>query len=296
MLADDVACNSRNPVPATVYNSYLRKLDLYGDNIEVDYRGYDVNVENFIRLLTGRHEEHTPRSKRLLTDDRSNVLVYMTGHGGEDFLKFQDNEELGSQDLADAFAQMYEKKRYHELLFMIDTCQAASMYTKIYSPNILSAASAKSGEPSYSHHADNDIGVAVIDRFTYYNLETFEKMERDDQQSLAKLFSTYNPQLMHSHPTVRGDLFKRHLSKTPVTDFFGGVQSVELTASKTKLAEKKTIIPTEKKVFKELPKVHTSNLLCPTTFLEAIPLNFWIGLALFITLSAISIAAETKPI
>lgn len=101
---------------------------------------------------------------------------------------------------------------------------------------------------------------------------------------------------MHSHPTVRGDLFKRHLSKTPVTDFFGGVQSVELTASKTKLAEKKTIIPTEKKVFKELPKVHTSNLLYPTTFLEAVPLNFWIGLALFITLSAMSIAAETKPI
>ncbi|KAJ3324082.1 glycosylphosphatidylinositol anchor biosynthesis [Boothiomyces sp. JEL0866] len=301
MLADDVACNSRNPVPATVYNSYLRKLDLYGDNIEVDYRGYDVNVENFIRLLTGRHEEHTPRSKRLLTDDRSNVLVYMTGHGGEDcslllkiVLKFQDNEELGSQDLADAFAQMYEKKRYHELLFMIDTCQAASMYTKIYSPNILSAASAKSGEPSYSHHADNDIGVAVIDRFTYYNLETFEKMERDDTQSLAKLFSTYNPELMHSHPTVRGDLFKRHLSRTPVTDFFGGVQSVELTTVKTKLAEKKTIIPIRKREFKQLPQVHTSYVLQRTTFFEAIPLNFWIGLALFISLSAISIAAETQ--
>lgn len=119
MLADDVACNARNPVPASVYNSNKRQLDLYGDNIEVDYRGYDVNVENFVRLLTGRVEDEVPRSKRLLTDDRSNVLVFMTGHGGEDFLKFQDNEELGAQDIADAFAQMWEKKRYHELLFMI---------------------------------------------------------------------------------------------------------------------------------------------------------------------------------
>jgi phosphatidylinositol glycan class K len=53
MLADDVACNSRNHFPATVYNNAGRMLDLYGSNIEVDYRGYEVTVENFIRLLTG---------------------------------------------------------------------------------------------------------------------------------------------------------------------------------------------------------------------------------------------------
>lgn len=82
----------------------------------------------------------------------------MTGHGGEDFLKFQDNEELSSKDLADAFAQMFEKKRYHEMLFMIDTCQGQSMFDKIYSPNIISASSSKTGEPSYSHSADHDIG------------------------------------------------------------------------------------------------------------------------------------------
>ena len=100
MLADDVACNPRNTYPATVYNNQRRTLDLYGDNVEVDYRGYDVTVENFIRLMTGRVEPHIPRSKRLLSDDKSNILLFMTGHGGEDFLKFQDNEEIGAQDIA----------------------------------------------------------------------------------------------------------------------------------------------------------------------------------------------------
>ena len=52
-----------------------------------------------------------PRSKRLLTDETSNVLIFMTGHGGDDFLKFQDSEEIGAQDIADAVAQMFEKKR-----------------------------------------------------------------------------------------------------------------------------------------------------------------------------------------
>lgn len=53
MLADDVACNPRNKFPGSVYAKAGRHLDLYGENIEVDYRGYEVTVENFIRLLTG---------------------------------------------------------------------------------------------------------------------------------------------------------------------------------------------------------------------------------------------------
>lgn len=112
MLPDDMACNPRNAFPGTVYNNADRALDLYGDNIEVDYRGYDVTVENFIRLMTDRVGEDMPRSKRLMTDERSNILVYMTGHGGNEFLKFQDAEEISAFDLADAFGQMWEKKRY----------------------------------------------------------------------------------------------------------------------------------------------------------------------------------------
>jgi len=161
MLADDIACNPRNSFPGTVFNNADRALDLYGDNIEVDYRGYEVTVENFIRLLTGnidlvaglivgRVSPDTPRSKRLLTDDRSNVFVYMTGHGGDEFLKFQDAEEISAFDIADAFEQMWEKRRYHEILFMIDTCQANTMYSKLYSPNILASGSSELDESSYS--------------------------------------------------------------------------------------------------------------------------------------------------
>lgn len=58
MLADDVSCNPRNTYPATVYNNAARFLDLYGDNVEVDYRGYEVTVENFIRMLTGKITTH----------------------------------------------------------------------------------------------------------------------------------------------------------------------------------------------------------------------------------------------
>lgn len=54
MLADDVACNPRNPFAGTVYSNADRKTDLYGDKIEVDYKGEEVTVEAFLRLLSGQ--------------------------------------------------------------------------------------------------------------------------------------------------------------------------------------------------------------------------------------------------
>ncbi|OMP87252.1 GPI-anchor transamidase [Diplodia seriata] len=233
MLPDDMACNPRNAFPGTVYNNADRALDLYGDNIEVDYRGYEVTVENFIRLMTDRVGEDMPRSKRLLTDDRSNILVYMTGHGGNEFLKFQDAEEISAFDLADAFEQMWEKKRYHEMLFMIDTCQANTMYSKFYSPNIIATGSSEIDQSSYSHHADNDVGVAVIDRYTYYNLEFLETQVKDPSSklTLGDLFDSYDETKIHSHPGFRYDLFhggEKAARDRLVMDFFGNVQNVEV--------------------------------------------------------------------
>lgn len=265
MLPDDMACNPRNAFPGTVYSNADRAVDLYGDNIEVDYRGYEVTVENFIRLLTDRVGDEMPRSKRLLTDDRSNILVYMTGHGGNEFLKFQDAEEIGAFDLADAFEQMWEKKRYgpplapcffppspypattpltvpnpcprtpryHEILFMIDTCQANTMYSKLYSPNIIATGSSELDQSSYSHHADNDVGVAVIDRYTYYNLEFLEAEVRDisSKKTVGDLFDSYNFEKIHSTAGMRYDLFPGGADAARsrlLTDFFGNVQNVEI--------------------------------------------------------------------
>ncbi|KAK4336657.1 hypothetical protein RND71_044218 [Anisodus tanguticus] len=145
MLADDMACNSRNCKPGIIYNNVNQQINLYGDDIEVDYRGYDVTVHNFIRLLTGRVENSTPKSKQLLTDE---------GHGGNGFLKFQDSEELTNIELAEAIDQMYQKRRYNEILLITETCQAESMNEKLYSPNVVGIASSKIGEDSLSHHGD----------------------------------------------------------------------------------------------------------------------------------------------
>ena len=233
LLPDDMACNPRNAFSGTVYSNADRRMDLYGENVEVDYRGYEVTVENFIRLLTDRWEEGVPASKRLQTDEGSNILIYMTGHGGSEFLKFQDSEEISSWDLADAFSQMREKKRYNEMLFMIDTCQANTLYRQFYAPGVIATGSSEEDESSYSHHADNDVGVAVIDRWTYYVLEFLETQVTSptSDKTLGDLFDSYDVGKIHSQPGVRWDLFPggEELGRNRrVVDFFGNVQSVEV--------------------------------------------------------------------
>jgi phosphatidylinositol glycan class K len=62
---------------------------------------------------------------------------------------------------------MKEKKRFKELLIMVDTCQAATLFTDLSLPGVLTIGCSVQGEESYSYHFDYDLGVAVVDRFTF---------------------------------------------------------------------------------------------------------------------------------
>ncbi|KAL0487519.1 GPI-anchor transamidase subunit K [Acrasis kona] len=237
MLADDVACNARNSYPAQIFNNQNKMTNLYGDNVEVDYRGYEVTVENFMRMMTDRHEHEVPRNKRLMTDEHSNIMIYMTGHGGNEFLKFQDQEEINSMDIADLIEQMFEKRRYNEILLMVDTCQAGSLFKQIYSPNVIAAGSSMIGENSYSHHSDYDVGVAVIDRFTYFTLEFFETyvvgdFKKAEQRTLSELFNSYNPNTLHSTPFFKTELSPKPLESIPISDFFGSDIKINFLSGK----------------------------------------------------------------
>ena len=199
MLAGNHACDSRNPSRGAMFSSSLHDPlgEVYGGGcldcdehddhlpgteparlsasfhqfVEVDYRGASVSVETFLNLLRGQHARGAPREKILRSGPNSNVLVYVTGHGGDGFFNFLDQSEMGSEDLASALGEMWARGRYRQLLFMADTCQASTLYRDIVAPNIIAITSSEVGENSYSHHSDLDLGVAVIDRFTRATVE-----------------------------------------------------------------------------------------------------------------------------
>jgi len=215
MLADNIPCNARNPDPVTIYDNAYHHSNIFPEDVEVDYRGYEVTAENFVRLLTGRVHTATPRNKRLLSNEQSNVLIYLTGHGGDGFLKFQDAEELTNVDLADAIEAMFQHNRYNELFVIADTCQSESMYQKIYSPRVLATSSSLVGQDSLSHHVDRSIGVYIIDRYSYYIKQFIDSRVRDleSNTSMAEYLKACNPSQCISTVGVRTDLYEKSLER-----------------------------------------------------------------------------------
>lgn len=179
-----------------------------------------------------RLPDYIPQSKRLLTDEGSNILIYMTGHGGDNFLKFQDSEEINTYDLADAFSQMKERNRYREILFIIDTCQANTMYERFRSPDIFAIASSMRGESSYSYNVVDEVGVALIDRFTYSLLKFLKDLDIHSEKTVADFMDSLDVHFLGAAPDTRGDLFNRPMNAIKLLDFFGNIRQVVNTVPK----------------------------------------------------------------
>ncbi|KAH9260297.1 hypothetical protein BASA81_001467 [Batrachochytrium salamandrivorans] len=237
MLAEDIACNARNPFKGSVFDDDSKRIDLFDSSVQVDYRGEEVTVENVLRVISGRHLEGTPKSKRLDSTVNSNVLMYFSGHGGDGFLKFRDTTTMSSPDIAAAVAQMKQKGRFRELLFVVDTCQAGTLFEDFVAiPDVVAIGSSVRGESSYSLTHDYELGVAVTDRFTYHLLRYFEQQQQHTRRNLMNLFQSFSYAKLHSHATWHSSL-NRDLGQVLVTDFFSAVLDVKRTANtpRTKL-------------------------------------------------------------
>ena len=174
MLGAELACDARNARPSQMFNSAgQRALDLYSPDIEVDYRGPEVTVQSFLAVLTDRLPPGTPASRRLQSGADSRVLVYLAGHGGDQFIKFRDHQEMTSDELGAAFQQarwrhtrnaragtpthtytltlrspapqMAVTQRYAEMLVLVDTCQASSLLQPLAGAQLPGAQAATEG-------------------------------------------------------------------------------------------------------------------------------------------------------
>ncbi|GAB4816986.1 hypothetical protein N2152v2_004032 [Parachlorella kessleri] len=227
MSADEVACDPRNPLPGEVhFDMSPQRANLYSGSVQVDYGGREVNVGVLLQVLTGRHPASTPRSKRLASGRGSTVLLYMTGHGGDEFLKFHDQEELLAADLAAALQQMHLAGRYKELLVIVDTCQASSLFSRITAPSIIGIGTSKPGESSYAHFADPGIGVHLADQFTYHMYNFLTPLRPGSNATLQQLMDNARRKGMLS--TIVPWASKaggRQPSQVRVMEFFSAVEA-----------------------------------------------------------------------
>ncbi|KAL7069380.1 peptidase C13 family protein [Cryptosporidium serpentis] len=237
MLAEDTACNPRNCFPGKVFVETSNSRNLYNslkqisnnmNYIEVDYKGQQVNVENFLRVLLNKHERHTPKHKRLLTDFNSNIFMFLTGHGGEEFLKFQDYEEITSQDIAYALELMQVQNRYKRILIFSDTCQAGTLHKRFYSKGVISLGCSGINENSYSHHFDRDIGVAVIDRFSYYSINLFRSIGSKTFLSIPQFVQFLHSKELLSQPELKYDISDLSIKDISIMEFISSSNIIKM--------------------------------------------------------------------
>lgn len=215
MLADEYAINPRNVLKNVMYPGN-RKRSLYDKTTEIDYRGEDVTVQNLVLALTGRQRKGLAQ---LQSDRDSHILIYLTGHGGDQFFKFQDVEELLATEIASTLDQMHRDGLYGQVLLVADTCQAFTLGDKITAPNVTVIGSSLRDESSYAHHSDMEIGLASIERYTHTFME-YVRANGTSHSLQQSMVDAYPFLVQRAHIGARDDLSPRKLSQVPLSDFF----------------------------------------------------------------------------
>lgn len=233
MIASDAACDSRNSHPADVVvgpgNRGKGGDQLFKADAEIDYRGLDVSVASFTEVMTGRHSEHTPSSARLDSNSEAHVLLYMTGHGGDGFLKFHDVEEMTAEHVARIVNDMAVRGRYRELLVLVDTCQADTLFKLVTAPRVTVLSSSLLGENSYAYNVNTTMAVPPSDRFTLAVQKYFNKI-RDSGRGLGNLSvqdlaAALDPAFLGSTATLWSSPGTRAPSEILLSDFFAPARS-----------------------------------------------------------------------
>lgn len=182
-LSDSFACDPRNTHPAEIFvgkSSSSSNYNLYGCSAQVDYAGNDVDVRRFLSVLQGRYDENTPPTRRLLSDETSNIIIYVAGHGAKSYFKFQDLEFLSSSDLSETFTMMHNQRRYGRILFLADTCHAIALCEHVDAPNVACLAASNAEDESYSHEFDDQLGVHLSSFWMYEMFKLLDRTSCDD--------------------------------------------------------------------------------------------------------------------
>ena len=78
----------------------------------------------------------------------------------------------------------FSPKLWSKFVLLEGRAASSALKTK----TICSPGSSTVGQDSLSHHGDKEIGVYVIDRFTYFTLDFLEKVQPNSKATLSDLF------------------------------------------------------------------------------------------------------------
>jgi len=174
---DDIVNNNKNPFKGKIFNDQTGRN--YYENINIDYRKNNVNIENYLNVLLGN--ENDKLKKVLNTNSNDNILLYFSDHGSENFIVFPNFDFLYSDKLIETFIKMKKNNKYNKLIFYLEACHSASMFNNLPDYlNIYAITAANFNESSYAYFCfPNDkingvsIGSCLGDEFSHNFFKSF---------------------------------------------------------------------------------------------------------------------------
>jgi ABC-type branched-subunit amino acid transport system substrate-binding protein len=167
LSADDVPWVAENPEKGDIHHEL--KGENLRNNAEIDYAGTRVTPETLRNVMLGKSSPETPDV--LGSNEESNVLVYIVGHGSPGAIDFANGEKLTAAEFTSLAEEMYSLKKYRQMLIMDETCFGESMALGIDNPGLVFFTGASRMESSFGATYDFDIKQWLADDFTARALE-----------------------------------------------------------------------------------------------------------------------------
>lgn len=132
-------------------------------NVEIKYHKIKPTVfdaPSLISMLRLRHRKFTH------LDENDNLLIFICGHGKNQFLKICDIYCLFKDDIMDILKEL--SRRLNNIMLVLDTCEAESLIDFQHIPeNALVVCSSSHTESAYSLNVDRRLGISPADELAY---------------------------------------------------------------------------------------------------------------------------------
>lgn len=210
-LIDDISNSEENAMKGNVHHT------VGGNNLRqnavIDYSGEQVTVDSFKNVMLGNKAPGT--SSVLQTNENSNILVYIVNHGGNGLIPFEYGGGLEAEELGEIIEDMYQDKKYRQMLIMIEVCFAESMALNIKAPGVVVLTSSSKTESSFGANYDSGIRAWLADDFTY---QVINILSAGQDLSIADLYTSVYQRVAGSHVRLKnynnfGDVYHTFISE-----------------------------------------------------------------------------------
>ena len=219
MNYDDLATSSLNPFQGQVFRNLDHNPNVYPGSDKIDYKGRDVNAENWYKVLKG---DSTAGGKVLQSTSDDYVYIFFDDHGGDGILGVPDGcgPFIYADDLAKVVKEMKEKNMFKKCFFPVTACYAGSVFRVVGADiqDVYIMTASAEAESSYAVVYDTSVGAYLSSEFSLIKDQFYEE---NPEGTLEEMFKYCVGYVTMSHVKEYGDTSFKDM---PVSTWIGKLE------------------------------------------------------------------------